>query len=294
MNFDCARIHTALKNNELLRMSDELAQHLGDCAACAASLEARQGVKAALQSALANDDAAPAALRARIRRELSQPQTLWQRARAWFEGLNRNWVIATAAAALLVTVGSVSLARRQPAVETTEIASHRHEATLTEHNASILKIGFGNHRHCAVEHDYSAGPRSFAQMAQALGDDWIDLVALTKEHVPTDYRVMIAHHCKFEGREFIHLILSNQQTQQMLLLLVLTHKNGEAFDTQPAIAQIAGVALHQMREQNYSVAGFETAAYLGYVVSGLEAEKNLQLAVKLAPAVKEFVMRREG
>ena len=291
MNFDCARIQTALKNNEPIKLSEELTRHLSDCVACAALLEARQSVKATLQRAMANDAAAPAALRARIRRELSQPPTVWQSVLSWFGGLNNGWMLAAAAAALLVTIGGVSLVRKQQAVETSQFASLNHETAVTEHNARLLKIGFGNHRHCAVERDYSAGPRSFAQMAEALGGEWIELVALTTEHVPADYCVMIAHRCKFEGREFIHLILSNQQT---LLSLVLTHKNGEAFDAQPAIAQIAGVTLHQMREQNYSVAGFETAAYLGYVVSGLEAEQNLQLALRLAPAVKEFVARRES
>ncbi len=291
MNFDCARIQTALAKNEPIRMSSELAQHLGDCAACAALLDARQGVKSILQRAIANETAAPVALRARIRRELRQPSTAWQRVFSWFDGLNHKWMLAAAAAALLVTIGGLSWVRRQPASGMSEIASLQREATVTEHNARILKIGFGNHVHCAVARDDSAGPRSFAQMAQAIGYAWIELVPLVKEHVPTDYRVMIAHRCKFEGRAFIHLILSNQQT---LLSLVLTPKNGEAFDAQEAIAQIAGVTLHQMREQNYSVAGFETAAYLGYVVSGLTAEQNLQLALRLAPAVTEFVTRREG
>ena len=105
MKFNCARIQTALANNEPLRMpiriNDELAQHLSECADCAALLDARQGVKAALQSALANDDAAPVALRARIRRELSQPQNRWHRALSWFDGLNKSWMLATAAATLM-------------------------------------------------------------------------------------------------------------------------------------------------------------------------------------------------
>ena len=289
MNFDCVSIQTALAKNEPLKISDELAQHLSECAACAALLEARQGVKSALQSALANDDAAPVALRVRIRRELHQPQTIWQRVISCFDGLNDRWMLAAATAALLTTVGSVSWTLRQQSLSANDIASFGHAATVTEHNVRILKIGWGNHQYCAVERDYSAGPHSFAQMAQAMGDEWIDLVPLIKERVPADYRVMMAHHCEVAGREFIHLILSNQQT---LLSLALTHKNGEAFEVQSALTQSAG--LHQMREQNYSVAGFETATYLGYVVSGLAAEPNLQLAMRLAPAVKEFVTRRES
>lgn len=290
MNYDCERIQIALKNNEPLVINNDLALHLSGCPDCVAILDTQQGVKPFLQRAMANGDVAPAALRARIRRDLHQPQPVWQRLRAWFDGLNRGWMIAAATAILLVT-GGVSLARKQQWFGANDIVSFNRSATVTEHNAQILKIGFANHQHCAVARDYSAGPRSFAQMAEAMGGDWIDLVALTKEHVPADYRVMIAHHCKLGGRQFIHLILSNQQT---LLSLVLTRKNGEAFDAQQAIAQIADVGLHQMREQSYSVAGFETSAYLGYVVSGLAAEENMHLVLRLAPAVKEFVMRRES
>ncbi|NOT64370.1 MAG: hypothetical protein HOP19_29480 [Acidobacteria bacterium] len=281
MDFNCAHFQYALTHHEPIQINDALALHLDDCFACAEALAARQGIKPVLQRALASDDAAPAALRARIRRELRQPPTVWQSARLWFGGFNNSWVIAATTAGLLVTLGVASWVRRTPSLETTQLAR---ETTVNKNNARLLKIGFGNHRHCAVERDYSAGPHSFAQMAEAIGNDWIDLVRLTKEHVPVDYRVMIAHRCEVEGREFIHLILSNQQT---LLSLTLTRKQGEVFDS-------AGVALQQMREQNYSVAGFETAAYLGYVVSGLTAEQNWQLAVRLAPAVKEFVARREG
>jgi hypothetical protein len=279
-------------------LATELTQHLGECAECAAAVAQRQSTTAALRRAMANDEDAPAALRARIRRELhpgqTMAQTLWQRLRAWFEELNHSWMLATATASLLLVAASATVAYRKAPAPASDLARVNYEQPTGEHNAHLLKIGFGNHLHCAVESDYSSVPLSFAQMAEAMGDEWIDLVPLVTANVPADYRVMIAHHCQFEGRQFIHLTLSNQQT---LLSLLLTRKHGEAleaFDAQRAIAQIAGTSLHQMRERNYSVAGFETAAYLGYVVSGLDERQNLQLAFRLVPAVREFVARRES
>jgi hypothetical protein len=298
MDGDCRRLENALAKNEPMPLSDELAKHLGECAACSTLLTRRQSTTAALRRAMANDEDAPAALRARIRRELhpgqTMAQTLWQRLRAWFEELNHSWMLATATASLLLVAASATVAYRKAPAPASDLARVNYEQPTGEHNAHLLKIGFGNHLHCAVESDYSSVPLSFAQMAEAMGDEWIDLVPLVTANVPADYRVMIAHHCQFEGRQFIHLTLSNQQT---LLSLLLTRKHGEAleaFDAQRAIAQIAGTSLHQMRERNYSVAGFETAAYLGYVVSGLDERQNLQLAFRLVPAVREFVARRES
>jgi hypothetical protein len=277
-----------------MRLTKEMAQHLGECAGCAAALARRQSTTAALRRAMANDEGASAALRARIRQQLRQPHTRWQRVRAWFEGLNHSWMLATATASLLLMAISATVAYRKVATPANDLARVNYEQPASEHNVRLLKIGFGNHLHCAVERDYSSGPHSFAQMAEAMGDEWIDLVPLMTANVPTDYRVMIAHHCQFEGRQFIHLTLSNQQT---LLSLLLTRKHGEAleaFDAQRAIAQVAGTTLHQMRERNYSVAGFESKAYLGYVVSRLDERQNLQLAFRLVPAVREFVARRES
>lgn len=98
MNLDCAFIQVMLAKNEPFRMSEALAQHLSACAACAALWDARSGVKSLLQRALANNDAAPVALRVRIRRELRRPPTRWQRALSWFAGMNKSWMLATATA----------------------------------------------------------------------------------------------------------------------------------------------------------------------------------------------------
>jgi anti-sigma factor (TIGR02949 family) len=275
-------------------VSDELAaeaklavtSHLASCSACAEALEARQRVKQALKEAITNDEGAPAALRNRILKEIGQHSA---------PAANRNyrqWWLAAAAALLLCAVGFGLLRwsnqQHAPAADLASLTE-----TASEPNARVLKIGLGDHVHCAVGRDYSAGPRSFERMAQEMGPDFINLVPLVRERVPADYAVMIAHQCKFEGRSFVHLILSNQQT---LLSLVLTKKNGEAFDQNNvgAIVQASGVPLHQMSAQNLAVAGFETRDYLAFVVSNLDTNNNLQIATKLAPAVRDFLAKLAG
>ena len=216
MNLPCARIQNALINQEPVTFDEDLMQHLGQCSACAARLTAQQGISRALKQAIANDDAAPAALRIRIRHQLYRPKTRWQRVASWFDSFNQSRLVVAVAASMLIFMLGAGLIYKQMSSRSAEITHFDHSVTVPEHNARVLKIGWGNHMHCAVNRDYSSGPRSFEHMAQALGDEWIELVDAVKSHVPTDYRVMIAHRCKLQGREFIHLILSNSMASAMM------------------------------------------------------------------------------
>jgi anti-sigma factor (TIGR02949 family) len=291
INFEekaCERVRKLLDafvSNELAEETRrEVTGHLSRCPACAEALSVRQRVKQALQDAVANDQPAPAALRDRVLEEIRQTSSS-----AANRSYHRWWLAAAALLLCAVGFGVVRWSNRQHAPATT-LATLNEPA---EQNARILKVGLGDHVHCAVGRDYSAGPRSFERMAQEMGPDFIKLVPLVRERVPADYVVMIAHHCKFEGRNFIHLILSNQRA---LLSLVLTKKNGEAFDQSSvgAIVQAAGVPLHHTRAQNLEVAGFETRDYLAFVVSNLDQASNLQIATRLAPAVRDWLMKLES
>jgi len=102
--------------------------------------------------------------------------------------------------------------------------------------------------------------------------------------------VVVGHHCKANGREYVHLILKSPQTA---LSLVVTKKNGESF-TQNHIAAIlesAGVPIFGAHMNNLEVAGFETPDYLAFVVSDLSREDNLQMASALAPPVQAFLSK---
>lgn len=290
INFEekaCERVRKQLDafvSNELAAQATlEITGHLTRCRACAEALDARRRVKQALKEAIANDEPAPTLLRDRILKEIGQNSAPAAN-RAY-----RQWWLAAAAALLLCAVGFglVRWSNRQHASETTLAGLNKPAA---EPNAQILKIGLRDHVHCAVGRDYSGGPRSFERMAQELGPDFVNLAPLVRARVPADYVVLSAHQCKFEGRNFVHLILSNQQT---LLSLVLTKKHGEAFDQNNvgAIVQASGVTLHQMSAQNAAVAGFETRAYLAFVVSNLDQNHNLQIAAQLAPAVRDFLAK---
>ncbi|MCI0665785.1 MAG: hypothetical protein L0220_32410, partial [Acidobacteria bacterium] len=150
-----------------------------------------------------------------------------------------------------------------------------------------------DHIHCALHRDFSAGPRSFERMSHDLGPEYIGLIPSVKERVPQDYTLMVGHRCDFKGRNFVHLILTNQKT---ILSVILTKKNGETFDKNAvaAVMQASGAPLYRARLQDQEVVGFETRDYLAYVVSGLPQDEHLRLASSLTPSVRNFLGRLEG
>jgi hypothetical protein len=258
--------------------------HLARCAECATALAARQQVKQALQQAVASSAPAPAAFRARLRRELAQQQ---QPASRWTW---RRWWLVPATAALVCGVLGLGLLRwpAQPHAPVT-LAPFNPRAA----NAQVLQIGLHNHLHCALGGDYSAGPPGLETMARELGPQFAQLLPVVQQHVPAGHQIVSAHQCQFAGRDYLHFVLAHEQT---LLSLVLTAKNGAAFTPEPAGESLraSGIPIHHMRAEQLEVAGFEAAEYLAFVVSNLGETSNGQLAAQLAPAVRAFMTRLAG
>jgi hypothetical protein len=86
------------------------------------------------------------------------------------------------------------------------------------------------------------------------------------------------------------------KSDEKVLSLVITKKNGEAFPESAAldVSRAAGTPLYEAPLQGYEVAGFETRDYLGFIISNLAQEDNLQIASTLAPVVRDFLARMEA
>ena len=116
----------------------------------------------------------------------------------------------------------------------------------------------------------------FAPMLQSLLDvDGLD-------------EVVSAHHCTAGGREYINVILRRGGT---LVSVVLTqHGDQEVFPRALAgrVVRAAGIPLHEGTRDGYSVAAFESGAYLAYIVSALPGPQNSALASRLAPVIERY------
>lgn len=280
-NKECRRIRafldSYLDNELLIETNHEVLKHLENCTECAAVLEGHSRLKQHLQRAVRKDEA-PAALQLKIQRQLrekEQPRVRWM-----------SWGLAAAATIIL----AVSVWGVFTAIKSGKPLTPAPQAQL-DANAQVLTVGLGNHLHCAIDRDFANKRFSDEEMSAKLGD-YIGLVALVKTKVPAGFEVVVGHRCKFNGREFVHLILKKQE---QVVSLTLTKKDGEAFTSAQfgEVLQASGIDLHTARLQGYEVTGFSTRDYLAFVVSNLAAQSNLEMAQTLAPVMRDFVKRFE-
>ena len=281
---DCRRARTHLdsylKGEETGEAGREAARHLESCRECAGEVEARRRLKTALQEAVRRD-AAPPALRYRIQREIRR-----QRPESAFLGVPwQRWALA--AAMLVIAFGGwgVFRATRPAGPDAAGLA-------VTAGDLNVLNVGLGNHMHCAVERGLARRRFTDEEMRVRLGGAFAGLVPLVREKVGDDFTVVVGHTCRFQGREFAHLILRRDDD---VVSLTVTKKQGEAFSGgMPGALAADGAPLPAARMEDYEVTGFETRDYLAFVVSNLPKQENELVASAVAPALRDFLVEREA
>jgi RNA polymerase sigma-70 factor, ECF subfamily len=115
------------------------------------------------------------------------------------------------------------------------------------------------------------------------------------ERIPPDFRAVVLladveHKCHVNQREFVHLILKNQEK---ILSLAVTRKGADSFARKKLVAALksSGIPLYNGLVDRYQVAGFESRDHLVFLVSDLGEGENLRLASSLAAPVREFLTR---
>jgi hypothetical protein len=291
----CARIRRYLDSyisNELLvETNHEVLRHLEECPSCAAEVETRTRLKNRLKAAVENQSVPPE-LQARVR-EVLRTGSRGNRA-AWM-----RWVGAAAAMIVIGTAAWIAVPRGDRAWTRPGLPDLADRAgqdvfirKVSESLSAVLKVGLGDHIHCSVFRKYPKNPPSVEEMAEKLGPAYQDLAPLVQSRVPSEYRIILAHQCGYQGRRFVHLTLSNGSN---LLSLVITRKQaGESLQALKASDRPSGVPVYQAAAQNYDVAGFETDQFLAFVVSDLGAKQNLKIADNLVPAVHQFLAAVHG
>jgi Putative zinc-finger len=282
---NCERVRRYLDSyisNELLVESNlEVLRHIEQCSACSQELETRVRIRASLQAAARREELPPG-LEKKIRREIRARSPV----RLWPFDLSLRWISAVAALLLISTATwIVWRSRRELSLQEQDAYIGRISLRLS----TILQVGLRDHVHCAVFRKYPKDPPALAEMARDLGPQYAGLVPLVKARVPDEFRVIMAHRCSVQGRNYVHLVL---QGPSSLLSLIITKKNpGESFPAAQLapVLQASGVPVYRAKASQFQVAAFETPAYLAFVISDLPEERNLQLATALAPSVQGFL-----
>jgi hypothetical protein len=239
-------------------------------------------VRSLLQQAVSGE-AVPAELKSRIQ------QRLWSALELPATWSWRSWPLA-AAATLALVLGGYAVIRNWTDPNPSIQSQASLPAVVSAQALSILKIGLGDHVRCAVDHRFYERIISPEQMAELLGESYAGMTSVVKSHSPEGYELTVAHRCKVDGRAFVHMILKKPGR---FVSLILTEKTGEFYPSQDRTLESFGVKLRQVQIEGFQVAGFETPKHLGYFVSGLEAQENLQVAFRLTPSLTEYLAKLE-
>lgn len=262
----------------------QLSEHLGRCAPCSQEHETRKGIRERLQAA-AQSIPDPPYLEAQVRRHIQASRT----SSPWM-----NRLVAVAVMAMLVIGVGVSLAYRSGYFRLTTASKESYIASASSQVPMLMRVGLGDHIHCAVFRKYPKNPPPVEEFARLLGPDFRGLIPVLEQHVPTDYRLILAHQCRYHNRRFVHLTLTNGSR---LLSLVIARKGaGESFQAQdllPALTE-SGLSVYRAGVQRFQMAALESRDHLVYVISDLPQEKNTELMRAMAPALSIYLSKLES
>ncbi|HVE15850.1 MAG TPA: zf-HC2 domain-containing protein [Chthoniobacterales bacterium] len=271
-----------ISNELLIETNHEVLRHLEHCPTCSTEAATRQQLRARLKSAVRTQPV-PAELsalvRERIRAEEFRKSSSW----AWM-----RWPMAAAASVALCTLLYVEYRPEHlPAIgdrpgQTAYI--QKISATI----ATVLKVGLGDHLHCSVFRKKSASVPTVAEMEKELGPEYKGLLPAMRAAAPEGYTVILAHHCSYLKRNFVHLTL--EKDGRLMSLVIARKQEGESF-TNLTPANEHGTPIFQSAAGHYQVAAFEAGNFLAYVISDMKSKPNLQVAVIAAPAIREVLTK---
>ena len=257
----------------------DCAGHVKECPVCAGELELQRKLRAQLKSAVQGVPTPPY-LEARVRARLREPRPA-----------TRWWVPATTAAAIAALAVSAITAYHFGYFRLTPESQESYIASVSSRVGTLMRVGLGDHLHCAVFRKYPRNPPPLAEMSAAIGPEFACVIPLVRDRVPGDLRLVLAHRCTYHDRHFVHLILRNDSR---LLSTIFTRKSDgpavTAGDLTPAWTE-GGVPVYQSSIQRFQIASFQSRDYLVYIISDAPAQQNLEMMQAMAPSLHAFLSK---
>jgi anti-sigma factor (TIGR02949 family) len=277
-----------ISNELMVETNYEVLRHIEGCPACAAEVDTRVRLRSRLKAAV-NTQNVPPELQVRIREQIRT-----SRPGSWIHlgWLRAGWPrLAGATAAALVVAAGLWVnhsTERLPALADRP-GQNTYISRVSANLAAILKVGLGDHIHCAIFRKYPKDPQAVEKMEAELGPAYAGLLPVVRAGVPEGYKVIMAHQCSYDGRKFVHLTF--EKDGGLLSLVVARRQTGESLDGLSPTGAASGVRIYQSAAGRYQVAGFEAGNFFAYVVSELRDQENLQVVENVAPAVRQFLMK---
>ena len=272
-----------ISNELLVETNHEVLRHIENCPACAAEADARARLRTRLKAAVIAQSVPPE-LQVRIREQIRD-----NRSAGWLTANWPRWAVAVAASVVFCAGVWLSYSRERMPALSDRPAQNAYIQRISSTLAAVLKVGLGDHVHCAVFRKYPKNPPPVENMEAELGPSYKGLLPVVRAAVPDGYRVIMAHECSYARREYVHLTL--EKGGDLVSLVISRKKPGETLDGLSPASEPSGIPIYQSAAERYQVAGFAAGDFLAYVVSGLKGTANLQVAANLAPGVREFLMK---
>lgn len=273
-----------LDNTLTPQRTREMSDHLSHCSPCSEEFETRKGIRGHLRLA-AHAVPTPAYLEARIRNRIQGSQSSSHRG---------NWFMAAAVMAMVVVSVGLSLAYRSGHLRLTKDSKESYIAAASSQVPTLMRVGLGDHIHCAVFRKYPQNPPSMEQFAKQLGAEHSGLIPIVRQHVSSDFRLILAHECRYHNRRFVHLTLTDGT--RLLSLVIARKGDGESFQKQDLLPSLSesGLPIYRAGVQRFQMAAFESRDYLVYVISDLSEGRNMELMRAMAPALRTYLTKLEA
>ena len=132
---------------------------------------------------------APAYLETRIRANLHAVQTAPQRA-FWARPL-----AAVAAAAVICVTGGIAYELGH--LRLTADSQESYIAKVTTQVGTLMRVGLGDHVHCAVFREFPKNPPKVEELEAKLGPEYAGLIPIVRSKTSGGYRLMMGHECQY-------------------------------------------------------------------------------------------------
>lgn len=242
------------------------------------------------------DGALASRLRNAVRSE-PVPPFLEARVRAGIRGSDRpqprGWAKWSMAGAALAVVAAAGISYELGHLRFTAASQESYIVKVSRQAATIMRVGLGDHLHCAYFHKFPKQPPSVEHFVRELGADYSTLLPVVNGNVPAGTRVELAHQCRYRGRKFVHLAIRGES--QLVSLVIARKQDGESFEIEglmPALVQ-SGLPVYKATAQKFEIASFETSGHLVYLVSDLPGEQNQERLLAMAPAIRDALNKAE-
>jgi len=269
-----ARLDSYIDNELLTESSLELMEHFQRCTACTRESQERRKVRARLQSAV-REVRVPHGLEDRVRDRLRQAR----------EPRPKRFHLMAMAATLAVCFGSW-VACQLGALRLTTASQESYVAAISGQVASIIRVGLGDHLHCALLRQRGRRPEGGVDKLPA---EFKELIPIVHQHLPAHLPLVLAHECRYHSRNFVHLTFQNGRT--LLSLVIARKQDGESLDgaNLPRGLSQVGIPMYTAASGGFHVAAFESRGFLVYTVSDLSQTDNLDVLAVLAPSLQDFL-----